>query len=420
LKKIVLFLYFVSLYNETKWYCTIFQEITMKKTEIDYWITAMLASKSSVSDLNITVGRKLQVESSGKLLPVDVDPPIRELTPFQTETFALNLIGKNKRLLSDLVGNGSCDLSYSLSDKARFRVNIFTQKGYMTTVLRKIETEVPSIENMNFPKAFGKMARELNGLVLFTGATGTGKTTSLAALLNRINEERAVHVVTLEDPIEYTHVHRQATFNQRELGNDFSSFAIGMRAALRQAPKVILVGEMRDKETMEIGLTAAETGHLVLSTLHTIDAGQTINRALGMFDKDEQPQIRNRLADTIRWIVSQRLLPRVGGGRIAALEILQTSLRVKDLVVNGETEEKTYYHIIKEGTTLDMRTFDQHILELYNQGLVTEETAMTYCSHRNEIARGIDSIRSARGEETSTLTGLGMEEEKQRKDLFGN
>ncbi len=391
----------------------------MKKQEIDYWITAMLASNASVSDLNITVGRKLQVESSGRLLPVEVDPPLGELTPFQTETFALNLIGKNKRLLSDLVGNGSCDLSYSLSDKARFRVNIFTQKGYMTTVLRKIETEVPSIETMKFPAAFGKMARELNGLVLFTGATGTGKTTSLAALLNRINQERAVHIVTLEDPIEYTHAHQQATFNQRELGNDFSSFAMGMRAALRQAPKVILVGEMRDKETMEIGLTAAETGHLVLSTLHTIDAGQTINRTLGMFEQDEQPQIRNRLADTIRWIVSQRLLPRVGGGRVAALEILQTSLRVKDLILNGETDEKTYYNIIREGTTRDMRTFDQHILELYKEGLVTEETAMTYCSHRSEIARGIDTIRADRGEETSTLTGLEMEKEKKKENMFG-
>lgn len=391
----------------------------MKKAEIDYWIASMLASQPNVSDLNITVGRTLQVESSGRLLPVQVDPPIEELTPFQTETFALNLIGNNKRLLTDLVGNGSCDLSYSLGDQARFRVNIFTQKGYMTTVLRKIETEVPSIEGMNFPKAFGKMAREINGLVLFTGATGTGKTTSLAALLNRINQEREVHVVTLEDPIEYTHEHNKATFNQRELGNDFSTFATGMRAALRQAPKVILVGEMRDKETMEIGLTAAETGHLVLSTLHTIDAGQTINRALGMFEQDEQPQIRNRLADTIRWIVSQRLLPRVGGGRVAAMEILQTSLRVTDLILNGETEEKTYYNIIKEGVTLDMRTFDQHILELYADGLITEETAMTYCSHRSEINRGIDAIRSARGEETSTLSGLAMEEEK-KADLFGH
>ena len=385
----------------------------MKKTEIDYWIAAMLESHSNVSDLNITVGKSLQVESAGLLVPVTVTPPVTELTPFQTETFALNLIGNNRRLLKDLVENGSCDLSYSLSDKARFRVNIFTQKGYFTTVLRKLETEVPSIEGMQFPSAFGKMAADLNGLILFTGATGTGKTTSLAALLNRINHERAVHVVTLEDPIEYVHEQRKATFNQRELGNDFSSFAVGMRAALRQAPKVILVGEMRDRETLEIGLTAAETGHLVLSTLHTIDAGQTINRILGMFEQDEQPQIRNRLVDTIRWIVSQRLLPRVGGGRVAAMEILRTSLRVKDLILNGETEEKTYYDIISEGSALDMRTFDQNILELYSRGVITEKSAVTYCSQRAEMNRGLDRIKAERGEATTSLTDLSMEEEKQ-------
>jgi twitching motility protein PilT len=372
----------------------------------------MLESHSNVSDLNITVGKSLQVESAGVLIPVDVAPPVAELTPFQTEVFALNLIGNNRRLLRDLVENGSCDLSYSLSDKARFRVNIFTQKGYFTTVLRKLETQVPSIEGMQFPAAFGKMAADLNGLILFTGATGTGKTTSLAALLNRINQERAVHVVTLEDPIEYVHEQLQATFNQRELGNDFSSFAVGMRAALRQAPKVILVGEMRDRDTMEIGLTAAETGHLVLSTLHTIDAGQTVNRILGMFEQEEQPQIRNRLVDTLRWIVSQRLLPRVGGGRVAAMEILRTSLRVKDLILNGETEEKTYYNIISEGSALDMRTFDQHILELYSRGMITEKSAITFCSHRAEMNRGLDRIKSERGESTTQLTNLSMEEEE--------
>lgn len=390
----------------------------MKKTEIDYWITAMLESHSNVSDLNITVGKTLQVESAGQLVPVDVEPPVRELTPFQTETFALNLIGNNRRLLTDLVEHGSCDLSYSLSDHARFRVNIFTQKGYFTTVLRKLETQIPTIENMQFPMAFEKMARELNGLILFTGATGTGKTTSLAALLNRINNERSVHVVTLEDPIEYVHSQEKATFNQRELGNDFSSFAVGMRAALRQAPKVILVGEMRDRETMEIGLTAAETGHLVLSTLHTIDAGQTINRVLGMFEQEEQPQIRNRLVDTIRWIVSQRLLPKVGGGRIAAMEILCTSLRVKDLILNGETEDKTFYNIVKEGSALQMRTFDQHILELFSRGLITEKTALTYCSHKNEMNRGLDRLKAERGEATTSLSGLAMEDDSENPNKF--
>lgn len=383
----------------------------MKKTEIDYWIAEALESHPNVSDINITVGKTLQVESAGVLKPVDVKPPVREITPFQAETFALNLIGNNKRLLTDLVINGSCDLSYAFSDDARFRVNIFTTKGQITTVMRKLETTVPSIEGMNFPHAFERMAAELNGIIIFTGATGTGKTTSLAALLNRINEERAVHIVTLEDPIEYMHTHNQATFNQRELGHDFSTYPLGMRAALRQAPKVILVGEMRDRETMEIGLTAAETGHLVLSTLHTIDAGQAINRCLGMFEQDEQPQIRNRLADTIRWVVSQRLLPRVGGGRIAAMELLCTSLRVRDLILNGETEDKTFYEVIKAGSALEMRTFDQHILELFSHGLITEETAIRYCSYRNEIFRGIDQIKSARGEATTSLRGLEMQEE---------
>jgi len=377
----------------------------------------MLARHERVSDLNITVGKTLQVESDGVLVPVKVEPPVTKLTPFQTEVFALNLIGGNQRLLHDLVTKGSCDFSYSLDDKVRFRVNVFTQKGCFTTILRKLETKIPSIDGFRFPKAFNKVAKEVNGLILFTGATGTGKTTSMAAILNRINEERAVHIVTLEDPVEYVHHHKKATFNQREQGDDFDNFAGGLRAALRQAPKVILVGEIRDRETLEIALTAAETGHVVFSTLHTIDAGQTVNRILGMFEQDEQPQIRNRLADTIRWIVSQRLLPRIGGGRVAAMEILCSSLRIKDMLINGETEEKTFYNVLKEGFTHDMRTFDQHLLELYDHGLVTEESAIAYSSHSSEIKRGMDSIKSARGERTSDIDGLHMEEEEQ--DPYG-
>lgn len=390
----------------------------MKQQEINYWITSMLNKHKRVSDLNITVGKTLQVESDGALVSVDVQPPVTELTPFQSEVFALNLIGGNKRLLRDLVTKGSCDLSYSLDDKIRFRVNIFSQRGYYSTVLRKLETTIPTIKGFQFPEAFSKMSKEVNGLILFTGATGTGKTTSMAAILNRINETRPVHVVTLEDPIEYVHPHKMATFNQREQGDDFDSFANGLRAALRQAPKVILVGEIRDRETLEIALTAAETGHVVFSTLHTIDTGQTINRILGMFEQDEQPQVRNRLADTIRWVVSQRLLPRIGGGRIAALEVLCTSLRIKDLIINGETEEKTFYNIVKEGSTRDMRTFDQHLLELFETGLITEESALSYSSHRSEIKRGMDTLKAARGERTSSISGLHMEEEE--KDLFDN
>lgn len=385
----------------------------MRQQEINYWITAMLNKHPRVSDLNLTVGKPLQVESDGVLVPVDVEPPVQKLSPFQTEVFALNLINGNQRLLQDLVTKGSCDLSYSLEDKVRFRVNIFSQKGMYSCVLRKLETAIPSFKTYQFPDAFPKMAEEVNGLILFTGATGTGKTTSMAAILNSINENRDVHIVTLEDPIEYVHPHKRATFNQREMGDDFDTFANGLRAALRQAPKVILVGEIRDRETIEIALTAAETGHLVFSTLHTIDTGQTIDRILGMFEHNEQPQIRHRLADTLRWVVSQRLLPQVGGGRVAAMEVMCSSLRVRDLILNGETEERTFYNVVKEGVTLNMRTFDQHLTELFHNGLISEKTALSYASHRSEVKRGLDTIKAARGERTSSIEGLALEGEEE-------
>ncbi len=391
----------------------------MKQTEIDYWITSMLETYGNVSDLNITVGKPLQVEASGQLAPVTVEPPVPSLTPFQAEVFALNLIGGNKRLLDDLVKHGSCDLSYWLGQKARFRVNVFSQKTNLSTVLRKLEMKIPTISQLNLPKLFYNMAGERNGIILVTGATGSGKSTSLAALLDKINDEKPVHIVTLEDPIEYVHQHKMATFNQRELGNDFDSFASGLRAALRQAPKVILVGEMRDRETMEIGLSAAETGHLVLSTLHTVDAGQTINRILGMFEQEEQAQVRNRLVDTIRWVVCQRLLPKVGGGRVAAFEIMGMNLRVRELIMNGETEDKTYYDIIADAKALGWQTFDQHILELYEDGLITEETAASYCTRKTAVNRGLDSIKSARGESTTGITGLAMDVKQEEKRRSG-
>jgi twitching motility protein PilT len=390
----------------------------MKQPEIAYWVASMLGKRKGVSDLNITVGKSLQVETDGQLTPVDVQPPVEVLTPFQTEVFALNLIHGNQRLLKDLVATGSCDLSYTLEQQARFRVNVFTQKGNFSAVLRKLETKIPSIKDFGFPDCFYKMAQERNGLILFTGGTGTGKTTSLASILNEINETRSVHLVTLEDPIEYVHQHKKATFNQREQGDDFDSFANGLRAALRQAPKVILVGEIRDRETLEIALTAAETGHVVFSSLHTIDTGQTINRVIGMFEHDEQAQIRVRLADTIRWIVSQRLLPKIGGGRVAALEILRNGLRVKDLILNGEdvAADKTFYNVVQEGVTLNMRTFDQHIIQLFTDGLVTEEAALSYCTNRSAIKRGMDTIKSTRGESTTSITGLSMEQEEVKEE----
>ena len=381
----------------------------MRKQQIDYILTTMLESHDNVSDLNITVDKPFQVESAGELLPVSLNPPIQQLTPFQTEILALNLINRDRRLTGALLSEGSCDTSYQLAGKARFRVNVFSQKGCYSTVMRQLATRVPTIEELGLPPAFSKMAEERNGIILVTGATGIGKTTSLAAVLNEINEKKSVHVVTLEDPVEYVHSQKKATFNQRELGMDFDAFANGLRAALRQAPKVILVGEMRDRETVEIGLSAAETGHLVLSSVHTVDAGQTINRIVGMFDMDEERQIRIRLADTLRWIACQRLLPKVSGDRVAAFEIMGANLRVKDSILHGEAEGKTFYEIIEGSQAFGMMTFDQCISELYRDGLITEQTALSYSSRRSVTGRAIDSIKSARGEKTTSIEDLSID-----------
>ena len=378
----------------------------MRKPEIDHILIKMLESSANISDIILTVDKPFQVEAAGILVPVDLEPHFDRLTPFQTETFALNLINQDRRLIDILMEEGSCDLSYELPGLARFRVNIFSQRGQYSIVLRKLETQIPSFAELGLPEAYRRVATEKNGIVLVTGATGSGKTTSLAAVINDINEKNPVHIITLEDPIEYTHTQKKATVNQRELGKDFDSFANGLRAALRQAPKVILVGEMRDRESVEIALNAAETGHLVLSTLHTTDAGQTINRILGMFAIEEENQIRTRMADSLRWIICQRLLPKIGGGRVAAFEALGTSLRVKDIVLHGETEGKTFQDIIQQGKAFGMVTFDNAIVDLFAKGLITEETAKAYASNRSNISRGIDSIKSARGEKTTDIESL--------------
>ncbi|MEO6183323.1 MAG: PilT/PilU family type 4a pilus ATPase [Verrucomicrobiota bacterium] len=392
----------------------------MRRTELDLILSAMLQStpllnpstvldtKKDVSDLNFTVDKPLQVEHSGELIQVFCDLPIQKLTPYQTEMIALNLIGGSARLTEDLLRSGSCDCSYSLSDLARFRVNIFAQRGNYSVVMRKLNTEIPTLKELRMPSIFVSVAKEKTGLVLVTGATGAGKSTTLAALLNDINESKSIHIITLEDPVEFVHPQKKATFNQREMGSDFNTFASGLRAALRQAPKVILVGEMRDRDTVEIGLSAAETGHLVVSTLHTIDAGQTINRILGMFEQEEQEQIRLRLSDTLRWVISQRLAPKVGGGRQALLEIMGANLRTKESITQGESEGRSFYEIIEASYPFGWRTFDQACLEAYEQGAITEETALLYCSKRGPVTRGIDNIKKARGESTTTMTDLRM------------
>src|SRR6266850_428759 len=380
----------------------------MRRPELDYLLTMMLDSQPEVSDLLFTVDKPLQVESLGELHPVTCEPAITKLTPFQTEMVALNLMGDNHWHIGDLLKRGSCDIAYTLADKARFRINVFSQRANCSVVLRKLNTVIPTLEWLNFPDIITEIPREKTGLVLVTGATGSGKSTTLAAVLNEINHTKAVHVITLEDPVEFIHPHDKATFNQRELGSDFDSFSSGLRAALRQAPKVILVGEMRDRETVKIALSAAETGHLVLSTLHTIDAGQTINRILGMFETEEQEQVRARLADTLRWIISQRLIPRVGGGRFALLEIMASNLRVQESIRLGESEGKSFYEIIEASQPFGWRTFDYSALEAYEQGIISEETALLYCTKRGPVMRGMDNIKKTRGESTTSMNELRM------------
>lgn len=381
----------------------------MRTIELDAILNAMLQSYDGISDLNFSVGRPLQVEAFGRLMPIRVDPPIEALTAHQTEQIALNIIGNNRRLLKELLVHGSCDCSYQLAQEARFRVNIFRQKGHLAIVMRRLQTEVPSLESLNLPPIFEQLCREKTGLILVTGATGSGKTTTLAAILNQINTLQAVHIVTLEDPVEFVHPHRLGTFNQRELGGDFSSYPQGLRAALRQAPKVILVGEMRDRETVEIALTAAETGHLVLSTLHTIDAGQSINRMVGLFDLEEGKQVRQRLAETLRFVVSQRLAPRLGGGRQLLMELMGNSLRTKEAIALGEEEGRTFYDIIEASEPFGWITFDKSIINAYEVGMLEEETAMLYASKKGKMSRELDLIKKSRGEDRHRESGLRLD-----------
>jgi twitching motility protein PilT len=383
----------------------------MSGREVDFILNHILDNYPTASDINVTVGKPFQVEVDSELVGVELPTPITALTPFQTETFALQLLHNERRAIHLLLEQGSTDISYAVGERARFRVNIFSGRGTYTIVMRRLATRIPTVEELRLPLILNDMGMEKNGLVLITGATGSGKSSTLAAVLRKVNQLRAIHVVTLEDPVEFVHHHDKATFNQRELGADFDTFENGLRAALRQAPKIILVGEMRDRPTIEIALHAAETGHLVLSTLHTIDAGQTINRIVGMFEQSEEQLIRNRLATMLRWVVGQRLLPKIGGGRLAALEIMRTNLRVQEAIMHGESEGKTFYEIIAAGVATGMQTFDKSILQAYEDGLITEQTAMAYASQRSIVRRGIDQIKNARGEKTTDLEGLALDEE---------
>ncbi len=379
----------------------------MQKEDFDAILNAMLHGRGpNLSDLIFVAGKPPQVEDEGRLQALAMDGPDGSLQAEHLEAMSNVLIGENRRAQEDFDANGSCDLSYSLGEKARFRVNIFKQNGHRAIVMRRLQSRIPSLEQLGLPPIFGEMITEKNGLIFVTGGTGTGKTTTLAAMLSEINQKQEVHVVTLEDPIEFLHPHAQATFSQRELGKDFPSFATGLRAALRQAPKVILLGEIRDRESMEIALTASETGHLVLTTLHTIDAGQSINRVLGMFNQEEEKQIRERLAETLRYIVSQRLVPKIEGGRLLVTEIMGHSLRTRESIIFGEGENRTFLEIIEAGDIHGWHSFDQSLLKAYEAGHISEETAIIHSTHKTKMRRDIEMQNKLKYDYKDESSGL--------------
>jgi twitching motility protein PilT len=378
----------------------------MDKQTIDELFSAMIAGEG-VSDLIFTVGKPPCVETHGVLQEFPVTCGTLECE--QIDQLAEHVINGDERLKKDLVQWGSCDCSYSLKNISRFRVNIFKQNGLHALVMRKLPSEIPTIEKLGLAPVFREIIKEKNGIIFVTGATGSGKTTTLAALLNELNQTQHIHIVTLEDPIEFKHPHRCAIFHQRELGKDFPDFARGLRAALRQAPKVILVGEIRDRETMEIAMTASETGHVVFATLHTINAGQSINRILGMFGKEEEQLLRQRLADTIRYIISQRLVSKIGGGRLLLTEVMGSGLRTRETLLYGESEGRTFQEIIEAGSTLGWHSFDQMLLKAYESDLITEDTTLVFCTHKHKMRRDIDLIKKLRDGTFEAASGLRME-----------
>lgn len=369
----------------------------MDRQTVDSLLTGMLESAEGVSDLLFISGKPPLVEVHGRLSEFPIDTPDSVLSPALIEQLAGQIMNGSERLRMEFAANGSCDCSYAIEDLARFRVNIFKQNGRHAIVMRKLQSEIPTLEKLALPAIFREIVKEKNGIILVTGATGMGKTTTLAAMLNELNQSQEIHIVTLEDPIEFFHAHGKAAISQRELGKDFPNFADGLRAALRQAPKAILVGEIRDRETLEIAMTASETGHIVFSTLHTINAGQTINRILGMFAREEEQQLRQRLCETLRYVVSQRLVNKIGGGRLLVTEIMGSSLRTRETILYGESENKSFQEIIEAGSTLGWHSFDQSIVEAYKAGIVSEETAMVSCTNKGKMRRELDLLLKVRG-----------------------
>jgi twitching motility protein PilT len=358
--------------------------------ELDPLLNKMLDFAPGISDLNLSVGRPPQIELDGQLKGVDY-MGIDKLSPYQTEQIAMRLIAGKRDVAEKLVKTGSTDCSYSLAGRTRFRVNIFAQRGTFCVVMRVIPSKIPTIEQLGIPPVLGEIAYERNGIVLVTGPTGSGKSTTLAAIINKMNLEKSMHIITIEDPIEYLHPHHRSTINQREVGTDTQTFALALRAALRQAPKVILVGEMRDVETISIALEASETGHLVLSTLHTIDAAKTIERIVGVFPRSDERQVRTRFSAAFRWVVSQRLVPKIGGGRIGVIEILRSTSRTREYVLEGERDGKSLHDAMEDGQLDGMQTFDNELYRLINDGILERELALSYATNRTNLQLKLDT-----------------------------
>jgi twitching motility protein PilT len=358
-------------------------------------IERMLLVSDKISDLNFSVGQLPQVEINGKLTPVQ-PLGMQKLTPYQTEIIAMALMQGNPDAAERLANTGNADLSYSLPSRARFRVNIFQQRGVYSIVMRVIPTDIPTLKSLGLPEQLEEIADLRNGLVLMTGPTGSGKSSTQAAIIDIINEKKHYHVVTIEDPIEYLHSHKNSTINQREVGHDTKDFPSALRATLRQAPKVILIGEMRDFETTEIALEAAETGHLVLSTLHTIDASKTVDRIIGLYPKNEEPVIRTRLAQTFRYIISQRLIPRADlRGRIAAVEILRSSPRTREYIEAGEADGKSLLDAMRDGKLDGMQDFDTVIRELIDNDTITLEDGLTFATNPNNLLLSLKGVTAS-------------------------
>jgi twitching motility protein PilT len=355
----------------------------------------MLKTSNKVSDLIFSPGRPPQIELAGKLQAVPV-PGLEKLTPAHTAGMAKIIIGNHASAAESLEKSGSADVSFSAPGEARFRVNIFKQRGTHAIVMRVIPTNPPSFSDFDLPAQLKEIVDIKNGIVLVTGPTGSGKSSTLAAIIDLINETQYYHIVTIEDPIEFLHGHKNSTIHQRELHSDTPSFAIALRAALRQAPKVILVGEMRDKETIEVALEAAETGHLVLSTLHTIDASKTVDRIIGVFPKNEERVIRTRIAQSFRYIVSQRLIPRPDGrGRVAAIEILKSTMRTREYIEKGESEGKSLIDAMEQGDQDGMQTFDGVIEKMVRTGVLTQEAAMPYATNAGNLLLRLGDLGDA-------------------------